>query len=137
LRFAAAGFLFAYQFVTLQQNLPSGVASMHSEIINFLFGGIGAIIYGFPLYMTARKEDTFEATAMFVYSVFVGIIFGGVLAPWIGYSAKWLVTPTAFPLAVGLGLLANPVTPLIIDRGKAFFNLAADMLSGRFFGRNS
>jgi len=46
-----------------------------------------------------------------------------------------LVNPTPYPLAVGLGLLANPLTPLIIDRGKAFFNLAADMLSGRFFHR--
>jgi hypothetical protein len=109
---------------------------MLTDTLLFVFGGVGAIIYGFPMFMASRKEDRFEAGANFVYAVFVGVVFGGLLTPGIGHSWHWLVTPTPFPLAVGLGLLANPVTPLIIDRGKAFFNLAADMLSGRFFQRN-
>lgn len=110
---------------------------MLSDALNFLFGGIGAVIYGFPTYMTARDESTFKAGAHFVYAVFVGVIFGGVLTPAIGHRFAWIAEPTSYPVAVGLGLLANPVTPVIIDRGKAFFNLAADLLSGRFFGRNS
>lgn len=109
---------------------------MLTDILQFVFGGIGAIIYGFPLYMTSRKEDGFDAGANFAYAVFVGIIFGGLLAPVFGHSWKWLVNPTPYPLAVGLGLLANPITPLIIERGKAFFNLAADIAAGRFFQRN-
>jgi hypothetical protein len=109
---------------------------MLTDLLQFVFGGVGAIIYGFPLYMTSRKEDTFEAGANFMYAVFVGIVFGGVLSPAFGNRWSWLVNPTPYPLAVGLGLLANPLTPLIIDRGKAFFNMAADIISGRFFQRN-
>jgi hypothetical protein len=111
---------------------------MLQDIFSALFGGVGAIIYGFPVYMASRKADDvpFESAANFAYAVFVGAVFGGVLPSAIGGHFKWAIQPTPFPLAVGLGLLANPVTPLIIERGKAFFNLAADLLSGRLFGRN-
>lgn len=110
---------------------------MLEDVVSAVFGGVGAIIYGFPVFMASRKTDVpFEAAANFVYAVFVGAVFGGVLPSAVGKNFAWAIDPTPYPLAVGLGLLANPVTPLIIDRGKAFFNLAADLLSGRFFGRN-
>lgn len=105
---------------------------MQSDLLNALFGALGSIIYAFPVFMTSKTEQSFERSANLGYAIFVGAVFGGVLTDAVGAEWQWTVKPTSYPLAVGVGLLANPLTPLIIDRGKAFFNLAADVFSGRF-----
>lgn len=102
----------------------------------FVWGGVGAAMYGYPLYRVARKtEPVGEAFANLVYVIFVGAVFGGLLPPMLAANdyMAWTVKPVPYPLAVTLGMMANPATPLIIERGKGFLNMFFDLVSGSLF----
>lgn len=90
----------------------------------YLFGAIGAAFYAFPTFLASRSaEDThYIALSTLLFSVFVGGIFGGVVTPFLGHRWPWTIDPVPYPLALGVGLLANPLLPLIIERGKALFD---------------
>lgn len=88
----------------------------------FLLGGLGAACYAFPTYLQDRAAKEPYGFWTFAFAVLVGIIFGGVFTPFIGSRAPWTVDPEPYPLAFVLGLMANPLLPRIINRGKAIFN---------------
>lgn len=96
---------------------------MVETAILFLLGGAGAMFYAFPVFVAARRagQDGYSFTIL-CFSIGVGALFGGVLTPWIGARAPWTVDPEPYPLALVLGLLANPLLPRIVDRGTQIFN---------------
>ncbi len=90
---------------------------MHNPLL-YLFGGIGALIYAFPMYLAAASADPpgrFALTVMF-FSVFVGAILSPVLVPMLGHRWDFLVQPEPYPLAVGVGLASNPLMPIFIRK---------------------
>lgn len=100
----------------------SGVGPSMESVYLFLLGGVGAICYAFPTYLQGRTAGEPYSLSTFVFSVFVGVVFGGVLTPFIGKAYPWTVDPEPYPLAFVLGLMANPLLPRIINRGKAIFS---------------
>lgn len=93
-------------------------------LLCFVFGGIGASFYAVPLYLKTRHaaEDPFTLP-MLLLAVSVGSVFGGVLVPFIGAKAPWTVDPIPYPLALGVGLLANKWLPRILDKGMGVLDL--------------
>lgn len=93
------------------------------EALLFLLGGIGAAFYGVPVYVACRANPECPAAlTTLVFAIAVGTVMGGILTPFVGSKFPWTVDPVPYPLALGIGLLANPLLPRIIDRGKAIFD---------------
>jgi hypothetical protein len=90
---------------------------MHDPLL-YLFGGIGALIYSFPMYLasaSAVPPGRFAFVVM-LFSVFVGAVLSPVLVPLLGHRWPFLVEPEPYPLAVAIGLGANPLMPIFIRK---------------------
>jgi hypothetical protein len=90
---------------------------MH-DILLYIFGGVGALIYSFPVYLAAMglEPPSKFALASLAFSVFVGAIIAPVLVQILGHRWPFMVLPEPYPLAVGIGLAANPLVPVFIRR---------------------
>ena len=97
--------------------------SILDKAILFCCGGIGAFLYSFPVFLSCRKADcSWTCYLVLIYSIFTGAIFGLFLTPFIGHKWSWTIDPVPYPLSIGVGLLANPLLPKIIEKGTAIFN---------------
>ena len=89
-----------------------------TDILLYVFGAVGAFIYAFPLYLTAASAvpPGRFAVAVLTFSVFVGAMIAAALVPLLGARWPFLVDPAPYPLAVGVGLAANPLVPLFVRK---------------------
>lgn len=89
-----------------------------NDFLLYIFGGVGALIYAFPMYLAAASAEPpgkFAFTVM-LFSVFVGGILAPVLVPLLGHRWSFLVDPEPYPLAVAVGLASNPLMPIFIRK---------------------
>jgi hypothetical protein len=88
----------------------------------YLFGGVGAMLYAFPMYIRAISAVPPEkfALIMLLFSVFSGAMLSPVLAPMLGHRWSFLVQPEPYPLAVVIGLGCNPLMPIFITKLTAW-----------------
>lgn len=88
------------------------------DVLLYLFGGVGALIYGFPMYLAAISlvPPARFAIAVLLFSVFVGTMLAPVLVPMLGHRWSFLVDPEPYPLALAIGLVANPLAPIFIRK---------------------
>ncbi|WP_260597804.1 hypothetical protein [Sphingomonas endolithica] len=88
------------------------------DTLLYLCGGAGALIYGFPVFLAAIQTDppTRFALVVLIFSVFVGMIIAPVLVPMLGHQWSFLVSPEPYPLAVAMGLAANPLVPIFVRK---------------------
>jgi len=84
----------------------------------YLFGGIGALIYAFPMYLAAASADPPGKFAFVVllFSVFTGAVLAPLLVPALGHRWGFLVQPEPFPLAIAVGLVCNPLIPIFVGK---------------------
>lgn len=84
----------------------------------YIFGGIGALIYAFPMYLAAASSvpPGRFAIAIVFFSVFVGAVIAPVLVPLLGHRWPFLIDPEPYPLAVAVGLASNPLMPIFIRK---------------------
>lgn len=83
-----------------------------------LCGGMGALLYSFPILIAALKAvpPTQYAWATLAFSVLVGAVVAPILVPMLGNWKPFLVQPEPYPLALGLGLAINPLAPIAIRK---------------------
>ncbi|MEG3089490.1 hypothetical protein [Sphingomonas sp. PB4P5] len=88
------------------------------DALLYLFGAAGALIYGFPVYLAAIQTDppTRFASAVLTFSVFTGAIIAPMIVPMLGHRWPFLVNPEPYPLAVAMGLAANPLVPIFVRK---------------------
>lgn len=89
-----------------------------NDIMLYVFGAAGALIYAFPLYLAslgAVPPGKF-ALAVLAFSVFVGGLIAAALVPLLGNRWPFLVMPSPYPLAIGVGLAANPLVPVFVRK---------------------
>lgn len=81
-------------------------------------GAAGALVYSFPLYLKAMKQNPPEsfALATLFFSVFVGGLFSILLTNFIGYHWSWTVKPEPWPLALVIGLSSNMMVPVVLKK---------------------
>ena len=96
-----------------------------------LCGAFGALLYSFPIYIAALKSvpPGRFALAMLGFAVIVGAFAAPILVPLLGHRWPFLVEPEPFPLAVGVGLAVNPISPILIKKLTGWadsFNLGAN-----------
>lgn len=97
----------------------------------FLMGGLGALIYGLIAFHKDYETKGWKSASVTLASVvFTGIVFGGVFTPAIGHKYPWAIQPASEPLALAVGLMANPVLPFIIEKGKGLL----EVIFGKFKG---
>lgn len=84
----------------------------------YVFGAVGALIYSFPLYLSALNlvPPGRFALPVLIFSVFVGAVLAPILVPMLGGRWSFLVDPEPYPLAVGIGLGANPLVPIVVRK---------------------
>jgi hypothetical protein len=94
-----------------------------NELILYVFGGVGALLYAFPMFLAARKAGDGDALPVFILALVVGAVIADPLVVVIGAHFAWTVKPDGRPLAFAIGLLVNPVAqplvrtiaPLVVD----------------------
>jgi len=95
---------------------------MFSDPFIYLCGALGAAIYAVPVLLAALSSVPPGRFAYF--SLGFAIVVGTVCAPLatsaLGNWKPWLVVPTPYPLAAGVGLLANRLVPLIMNKAVAY-----------------
>ena len=85
-----------------------------SGIILYVFGGVGALLYAFPMFLAARRSGDADALPVFVVALVIGAVIADPLVALIGAHFPWTVRPDGRPLAIAIGLLVNPVAqPLV------------------------
>ena len=85
-----------------------------SDLILYVFGGVGALLYAFPMFLAARKAGDADALPIFVMALVIGAVIADPLVAVIGAHFPWTVRPDGRPLAFATGLLVNPVAqPLV------------------------
>ncbi|WP_267396201.1 MULTISPECIES: hypothetical protein [unclassified Sphingomonas] len=85
-----------------------------NDLILYVFGGVGALLYAFPMFLAARKAKDGDALPIFVMALVVGALVADPLVGVIGAHFTWMVRPDGRPLAFAIGLLVNPVAqPLV------------------------
>jgi len=91
---------------------------MMTDPLLYLFGAVGALIYGFPMFLAAISTvpPTRFALASLAFAVFLGSVAAPVLAQILGNRWSFLVDPQPYPLAVGIGLVANPLVPIFVRK---------------------
>jgi hypothetical protein len=85
-----------------------------NELILYVFGGVGALLYAFPMFLAARKGGDTDALPVFVVALIIGAVVADPLVAVIGVHFPWMLKPDGRPLAIAIGLLVNPVAPLIV-----------------------
>lgn len=91
---------------------------MPEFLILALCGALGALLYSFPILISALRAippDRF-AWASATFSVLVGGAMAPILVPLLGAWKPFLVQPEPYPLAVGLGLAVNPLAPILVRK---------------------
>lgn len=84
------------------------------DLILYVFGGVGALLYAFPMFLAARKAGDGDALPIFIMALVVGALVADPLVAVIGAHFAWMVRPDGRPLAFAIGLLVNPVAqPLV------------------------
>jgi hypothetical protein len=89
-----------------------------SDYLLYLLGGVGALIYAFPMWLAAVSTvppARFAFTAM-LFAVFVGAVLAPALVPLLGHRWPFLVEPEPYPLALAVGLACNPVMPIFVRK---------------------
>lgn len=89
-----------------------------TDILLYVFGAIGALIYSFPVYLAALQlvPPARFAAVVLVFSVFVGGVIAPVLVLILGHRWPFLIDPEPYPLAIGIGLGANPLVPIFVRK---------------------
>ncbi|MEG3084817.1 hypothetical protein U1707_14280 [Sphingomonas sp. PB2P12] len=100
-----------------------------SDIILYVFGGVGALLYAFPMFLAARRASDADALPVFVLALAVGAIIADPLVAVLGSHFPWMVKPDGRPLAFAIGLLVNPVAQPLV---KTIAPLVVDYLSNLF-----
>jgi hypothetical protein len=91
---------------------------MPEFLVLSLCGLIGALMYSFPVLIAALKAvppGRFAWTSM-TFSVVVGAACAPIFVPLLGAWKPFLVQPEPYPLALGIGLAINPLTPIVLRR---------------------
>jgi len=90
------------------------------DVLLYLLGGVGAAIYAFPMYLAAIQQEPplRFAVPVLVFSLFVGTMLAPTFVPLLGHRWPFLVDPEPYPLAVAVGLAANPLAPIFVKRLK-------------------
>jgi len=85
-----------------------------NDLILYAFGGVGALLYAFPMFLAARKSGDADALPVFGLALVIGAVIADPLVAVIGAHFPWMVRPDGRPLAFAIGLLVNPVAqPLV------------------------
>ena len=85
-----------------------------SDLILYVFGGFGALLYAFPMFLAARKASDADALPIFMMALAIGTVLADPLVAVLGVHFAWMVKPDGRPLAFAIGLLVNPVAqPLV------------------------
>lgn len=95
---------------------------MHTHLLLAACGAVGALMYSFPILLAALKAvppGRFAWTTA-LFSVFLGAALAPIFVPNLGAKWPFLVQPEPYPLAVGVGLMVNPLTPIIVRRLTKF-----------------
>lgn len=93
-----------------------------SDPLLYVFGAVGALIYSFPQYLAALSANPPGRFALIslAFAVFLGSVFAPVLVPLLGHRWPFLVVPEPYPLAIGIGLVANPLTPIFVRKATGW-----------------
>lgn len=85
-----------------------------------LWGAIGSAMYAVPILIQSLSAvpPTKFAWVSLGFSIVVGALMAPILVPILGSRWDYLIHPTPYPLAVGVGLAINPVTPIFINKIK-------------------
>lgn len=88
------------------------------DLLLYVFGAVGALLYSFPMYIAAIS--IIPPSKFALHTLFFSIIIGATISPilTIVFGNHWpfLVVPIPYPLAAALGLLVNPIAPIIVAR---------------------
>jgi hypothetical protein len=78
-------------------------------------------MYGIPVFIAAIRQVPPERFAWLSlsFSMLVGAVAPRLLIPTLAARWPWLIVPEAYPLALGLGLAINPLTPILLRRAMA------------------
>ena len=89
-----------------------------NDLLLYVFGAVGALLYAFPMYIAALSLDPPAKFAlhMLLFSVFIGALLAPSFTLLLGSWKPFLVTPTPYPLAVGIGLAVNPLAPIVLRK---------------------
>lgn len=90
---------------------------MHDPFL-FLVGAIGALIYAFPMYLASagKVPPPHWPLATLIFAVFTGAVISALLVPTLGHRWDFLVQPEPYPLAFVVGLMANPMVPVVVRK---------------------
>lgn len=94
---------------------------MPEFLINMLCGCFGAAMYAIPVYLGAMRQVPPEkyAWVALAFSICVGTVTPRLLIPTLASRWPFLVVPEPYPLALGIGLAINPLTPILLRRALA------------------
>jgi hypothetical protein len=99
---------------SIHNHQPQGGACEH--LILYAFGGVGALLYAYPMFLAARKFGDAYALPVFGLALVIGTVIADPLVAVIGAHFPWMVRPDGRPLAFAIGLLVNPVAqPLVVE----------------------
>jgi ABC-type Mn2+/Zn2+ transport system permease subunit len=99
---------------------------MLETVLIFVCGAVGALIYGFMDYLRDRNSDDHDAFVKLLFAVGLGSVIAGVFTPslaevntiifGIHVNFAWLTRPRPYPLALTIGVLANKLVPILIEK---------------------
>jgi len=94
---------------------------MHDPFL-YLVGAVGALIYAFPMYLASagKVPPPHWPLAALLFAVFTGAVLSPLLVPTLGHRWPFLVDPEPYPLAFGVGLLANPIVPVVVRKATGW-----------------